>query len=61
MCAVIFVVFLALSISFALDGLVQNAVLNGTIALFFGILLAYRIYKNKVCFLKRKDGNSSNC
>jgi hypothetical protein len=61
MCAVIFVVFFALSVSFAIDGLVQNAILNGVIAALFGILLAYRIYKNRVCFLKRSDGKSSDC
>lgn len=56
MCLILLVVFSALCISFAIDGMTQNAIVNGVIALVFAILLAYRIYKNKKCLFK-KDKN----
>lgn len=47
MCLVISGVFSYLAYSFYIDGDIQNSILNGSIALFFVLLLGRNIYKTK--------------
>lgn len=56
MCLIIFGVFAVLSFNAYTDNLTTQALIYGAIALFFALLLARRIYKNRhVLFGKKKD------
>jgi hypothetical protein len=49
MCLIVFAVFLALCVNSYISGDFVNMAVYGAIAVVFGLLFGYRIYKNRKC------------
>lgn len=53
MCLIIFVVFSALCVNSYIDGSTPHMLAYGAIALVFGALFGYQIFKNRSCIFAK--------